>query len=203
MYMNHPNKYRNKTDRIYRTLLKSTNEDRTSYRIAKETGISTSWVYYVLEVLESKGFIIDTKVIKPKKLLRAWANRPDRRLYREYHIRDPKDVLLKSSYEYVLTTYYADNLIAQYLFPRYFDIYIHFDDAKNWHDYLMKHGLYGRGNFRVFVDDEYVFRNKKVINDYSVVSIQQLIVDLLREGAECTHAAELLMEQYYGENRII
>jgi hypothetical protein len=199
-YIN-PQKYRNKTERIYRVLLNRPYKHRTPYKIAKLTKISPSWVYYILDVLESKGILRNGKIVQPKTLLINWANRRDRRSYRDYHIRDPVQVLLKKPFEYALTTYYAENQISNYLFPQYYEIYIRFKDINNWHRYLSKRGLVGGGNFRIILADEFVFWKRRVVNDFPIVSVQQLIVDLLREGPECIEAAELLMEKYYGRNR--
>ena len=122
VYIENPQNKRNKTARIYQVLLSIPYKKRTPYSIAKLTGISPSWVYYVLDILESKGLIVDTEVIQPRELLLDWANRPGRRRFREYHIRNPEKVLLRSQIEYVLTSYFAENLVGQYLFPRYFDV---------------------------------------------------------------------------------
>jgi hypothetical protein len=49
------------------------------------------------------------------------------------------------------------------------------------------------------LSDENVFWDGKKIQGWTIVSIQQLIVDLLREGVECTEAAELLIRRFYND----
>jgi len=48
-----------------------------------------------------------------------------------------------------------------------------------------------------FLTDEHVFWNRIEVKEWPIVSIQQLIVDLLREGAECREAAEILIRRFY------
>jgi hypothetical protein len=45
--------------------------------------------------------------------------------------------------------------------------------------------------------DDHVFFERQEIEGWPVVSIQQLIVDLLRTGAECVEAANLLIRREY------
>ncbi len=83
------------------------------------------------------------------------------------------------------------------MFLRRFDIYIKIKDDFNWHSYLQNHGVTGKGNFRVLLTDDHIFWKNKKIRNTNVVSIQQLILDLLREGAECEEAADILIRRFY------
>ena len=76
------------------------------------------------------------------------------------------------------------------------DIYIHEKDSNRWHKKLMENGLVGKGNVRILLADEHVFWDRILEGSMKTVSIQQLIVDLMREGGVCMEAAEMLMERY-------
>lgn len=99
--------------------------------------------------------------------------------------------------EYALTGYFAENLVGHYLFPRYYELYINDHCIEDWHNLLIKSGYVGKGNVKIFFTDQHVFFEKYDVEGWPVVSIQQLIVDLMREGAECGEAAELLMKRIY------
>jgi hypothetical protein len=109
----------------------------------------------------------------------------------------PKKVLENANMKYALTTYFAEQLMGNYLFPRKFDLYVLLEDAHDWHIYMAENGYVGKGNVRIILGDEHVFWDGKTIENWPTVSIQQLIVDLLREGAECNEAAEILISRYY------
>ncbi|MCX6651936.1 MAG: hypothetical protein NT137_01065 [Methanomassiliicoccales archaeon] len=69
--------------------------------------------------------------------------------------------------------------------------------ARRWNDLITKSGHIGVGNLQVIVADEHVFYESERVNGQSLVSIQQLIVDLYRTGAECTEAADPLVRRWY------
>lgn len=189
--------YGSKVDRIYRILLDPQNGRKTWYSIAKKASVSYGWAYKVLKGLEERKMIKGLKLKKPREVFELWLARPDLRRFREYHVKDPKKVLTNAGLDYALTGYFAENLMGQYLFPRLFEFYIKKGDALKWHKYLSKNGLVGRGNVRVMIDDEHVFYNRRKIDGWPVVSPQQVIIDLLREGAECVEAADLLIKRCY------
>jgi hypothetical protein len=60
---------------------------------------------------------------------------------------------------------------------------------------MTKNGLYGKGNVRIIVTDEHIMYGKRSIDGLSIVSIPQLIVDLIKEGGPCQEAAEMLMKR--------
>ena len=55
----------------------------------------------------------------------------------------------------------------------------------------------GKGNFRLFLDDEHVFYHNIQKKDFRIVSIPQLILDLLREEGVAVEAAHMLMKREY------
>jgi hypothetical protein len=189
--------YTDKIERIYRVLLSRKIKGLTWYRIAKEADTSYGWTHRTLKELEALGLIDGSKVVDPKGLFNKWSERKDRRLFRDYHVQNPEDVLGHAKLDFAYTGYYAENLIGHYLFPRYRELYIRPKDAASWHTYLSNHGYVGKGNVQVIVADEHVFYERGTIDDKPVVSIQQLIVDLYRTGAECAEAADLLVKRSY------
>jgi len=186
-----------KIERIFRILLSIPKSKRSWYQIAKMANVSYGWAYKILSELQNNNIIRGSIIRKPRQLFLIWAKRPTNILFRQYHIQKPKELLYNIEFDYVLTTYYAEQLVGNYLFPTFYDIYIHKQDANNWHRQLSKKGYVGKGNLRVFLTDEHVFWNRKEIKEWPIVSIQQLIVDLLREGAECREAAEILIRRFY------
>jgi hypothetical protein len=60
---------------------------------------------------------------------------------------------------------------------------------------LTVEGLVGKGNLRLLIADEHVFYGAFKRQSLMVVSIPQLIVDLLEEGGVCIEAAEKLINK--------
>jgi len=188
-----------KVDRIYRVLLSKEKSGLTWYRIAKYAEVAYGWAYQILKVLERKGIIKGYKVKKPRRLFDVWADRPDTRMYREYHIQEPKRVLKGIKMDFAFTGHFAENLMNGYLFPRYYDLYIRHEDALAWHRRMVENGYVGTGNVRIFLADAHVFFERRKVDGWPTVSVQQLIVDLIREGAECAEAADLLIKRFYND----
>jgi len=191
-------RYGMKVERIYRILLSIPYKKRTWYRIAKDADADYHWTTNILKELQGLGVVDGSKVNRPQDLFTIWANRPTPTHYREYHLQEPLNTIKGAEYDFAVTTYYAEQLVGDYLFPRYMDIYIRKKDANRWHELLIKNGYVGKGNIRLLLADEHVFWSANEHHPIKIVSIQQLIVDLLREGGVCTEAAELLMERFYG-----
>ncbi|MHB8603464.1 MAG: hypothetical protein ACYC9R_12595 [Nitrosotalea sp.] len=114
---------------------------------------------------------------------------------REYMVREPLGILSTTDMKYALTTYSAENLVQGYLFPSRVDFYIDPADLKKWHLLLSEKGLVGKGNVRILMTDNHVFYNSFVKNGLMIVSMPQLIVDLLVEGVVAVEAAEKLLEK--------
>jgi len=110
--------------------------------------------------------------------------------------REPLELLRKTELKYALTTYQAENLVQHYLFPSRTDLYIMEEEFSRWHDLIVATGgLVGRGNLRLLIADRHVLYNASKIQELTVVSLPQLIVDLLAEGGPCVEAARLLLEK--------
>jgi hypothetical protein len=117
--------------------------------------------------------------------------------FREYNVQNPLHILENTKLKYALTTYYAESFTQHYLFPSRVDIYIQEEDAISWHTFLTKNGLVGKGNFRVLLDDKHVFYSNSKKKKIRIVSVPQLILDLLREQGVAVEAAQKLMKKEY------
>lgn len=182
-------------EKILRVILNHPQQNLTKYRIVKNSGANISWVIEFLKKLEKMGLVEGTKVKDYRKLVLFWRNLRKRPEFREYMVKKPLELLKKTDLQYALTTYQAENFVQQYLFPSRTDFYIDPKDRERWHRVLTEEGLAGKGNTRVLIEDIHVFYNTSNKNGLSIVSIPQLIVDLLEEGGPCTEAAEMLMKK--------
>ena len=187
-----------KRERILRVMLNHTDSVLTKYRISKKAETSFSWTHEFMMKLERDGYVKDSKVLDYEGLVRFWTKlrlKPDSK---DYLIQRPLELLRRSKLTYALTTYQAETLVQSYLFPSRIDLYVKRGDRGDWHDLLSREGLVGEGNVRVLFDDDHVFYDAVEIEGLRVVSMPQLIVDLLLEGGVCVEAAEMLMAKMGG-----
>jgi len=63
------------------------------------------------------------------------------------------------------------------------------------HSLLSEKGAMGGGNLQTLYTSKHVFFNSQNINDYTIVSTPQLILDLLIEGGPAIEAAEMLINK--------
>ena len=171
----------------------------TKYRISKLSGASYGWTHEYLKKLESSGLVKGTKVVNYKALiymLKFCMIKPARR---QYLLRGSTfDFLKQVSLKYALTTYAAENLVQKNLFPTRFDFYIMYKDVEKWHQAIMKSGgiyVHESGNARILITDDHVFDGAGKVGRLDVVSVPQLIVDLLNEGGICNESAEHLLQK--------
>jgi len=139
------------------------------------------------------GFLLNTKVVDYRGLIGHWKAIRIHPACHDFMIQDPDELLKETDLDYALTTYLGENLVQKYLFPSRYDIYIKIIHYERWKEKLSSEGLVGKGNFRVLVDDDHVFYNANLVYGLRVVSVPQLILDLLVEGGVCSEAAEMLM----------
>lgn len=189
-----------KKERILRVLLNFPNGKLSKYRIAKEAETSFPWVHEFLDDLDRLGYIEGTRVVNYSAVFEFWKNSRGHVQKKNFVINDPLSLLSEVRLKYALTTYQGENFVQGYLFPSRYDIYIEKEDFDSWNEVLKQHGLMGPGNFRLMIDDNHVFYNSIKINDYSVVSIPQLIVDLYIEGGVCGEAADSLVKRLAQNN---
>lgn len=181
---------------MLRVLLNQPDGGLTKYRTAKLSECSREWVIEFLRKLEAQGSVEQTKVLDYDGLIRLWSQIRLKPEHRDYMLRDPLALLRKAELQYALTTYQAENLIQQYLFPSRTDLYILEGERAKWHDWIVAEGgLVGKGNLRILTTDNHVFYEAFKIHGLTVTSVPQLIVDLLTEGGPCVEAAQLLLEK--------
>ena len=186
-----------KKERILRVLLKKPDGSLSLYRIAKEANCTHVWVINFLRTLEQKNLVEKTKVKDIQELFYYWKEINTYPQYREYNIQNPIEILKETKLKYALTSYYAENYTQKYLFPSRVDIYIKQQDFNDWHTLLIKKGLVGKGNMRLLLEDDHVFYANIKKKGIRIVSIPQLILDLLREEGVAIEAAHLLMKREY------
>jgi hypothetical protein len=192
-------------ERIIRTLLVEPNSSLTKYRLAKITETSFPWTHEFLNKLQTQKLVKNTTVTNYTGLINYWLQiktKPETK--KEYMHKNPIDLIQTSKLKYALTTYPAENLVQHYLFPSRIDLYIKKEDTEKWHEEITAEGLVGKGNLRLLItEDEHVFYGAFKRQDLTVVSIPQLIVDLLQEGGVCTEAAEKLINKMMVEQHAI
>ncbi|MDR2707235.1 MAG: hypothetical protein LBB87_00585 [Nitrososphaerota archaeon] len=192
-------------ERIIRALLVEPNGTLTKYKLSKIAETSFSWTHEFLNKLQTQNLSKDTAVTNYMGLINYWLqikNRPEQK--KEYMHKNPIDLIQASKLPYALTTYQAENLVQHYLFPSRIDLYVKREDVDKWHKELTTEGLVGKGNLRLLIaEDEHVFYGAFKRQDLTVVSIPQLIVDLLQEGGVCTEAAEKLINKMMAEQHVI
>ena len=111
-------------------------------------------------------------------------------------LRKPLEVLSRSDLKYALTTYQRRDLVQNYLFPSRVDFYIDPTDLpREGTALLFEGGARRKGEHSGSDGDTQVFYGASERSGLNIVSIPQLIVDLLTEGGVCVEAAEMLMEK--------
>jgi len=186
-------------ERIIRVLLNHSGEDITKYRVAQLAEASESWTRQYTEKLEEKSLIQGTQVVSPRELYQHWLEIRIEPNQLEVSLQQPMKLLEETELNYALTTYQAENLHQGFLFASTTDFYISSGQVDDWLEIVEQKGLLGGGNTRLRVLDDHVFYNSRNIDGFEIVSIPQLILDLLAEGGPCEEAAEKLIESFHGE----
>lgn len=181
--------------RVARILFNNPKGTLTKYRIAKLAGATYPWIHTLLRKLEKLGFIQQTKIIDFKGLMKWWLQYQPPPKYRSYMIQKPLELLREADLQYALTTYQAENMVQNYLFPSRTEIHIRLEDKQKWHELLAKKGLVGGGNVRIYYGDDHVFYNSFERRGLTLASIPQLIFDLYSEKVFCVEAADMLLEK--------
>lgn len=187
-----------KTDRIFRILLNNPQGNLTKYRISVLSKTEQIQVSLLLRQQESKKLVKDTKVVDYKGVIMEWARREVKFPSQRFMLKSIMELLRQVNLTYALTTYQAESMVNGYLFPTRTDLYINPFDFDKWHNTLVSSGaMVGGGNVTLRFYDEGVFYNSfKTKGGYSIVSIPQLIVDLVREGGVAVQAAEMLIKKH-------
>ncbi|MUW15807.1 hypothetical protein GJ633_15165 [Halorubrum sp. CBA1125] len=188
-------------ERIIRVLLNHSGEELTKYRVAKLAETSEPWTRQYTEKLEERGLVKGTEIVDLKGLYQAWLKQRIEPSQVEVSLQQPMELLTDTNLQYGLTTYQAENLHQGFLFTSTTDYYIAPDETNEWLEIVEEKGLLGGGNTRIRVLDDHVFYNQQTVDNFSTVSIPQLILDLLAEGGPCEEAADKLIDSYHGEQQ--
>ena len=189
-----------KRERILRILLNNPDGNLTAYAIHLKAECSQPWALNYLKKLERMKLIKNTKVIDIYGLFEYWLKIRSPIKYSEYHLKkDPLHIIKISELSYALTTYQADRIIHNYLFPTRTDFYILKEDLDLWHKCLLSNGLVGKGNTRIIIADPHLIKNSIKRQGFHLVSKSQLICDLLIEGGVAKDAANRLIGKWYSE----
>ncbi|MCK4614686.1 MAG: hypothetical protein KAU14_07775 [Thermoplasmata archaeon] len=187
-------------ERIIRVLLNTPDGTLTKYRVAKEAQCSISWTMEYLVKLKQLELVEGTKVLDIHELLTYWAKITRKPMRLEFFHHDPDQILRDIKCEFALTTYRAENLTNNYLFPTRTDIYVHQKDLNVWKQAISKGGLVGKGNIRLLISDSHVFYKKKRVRGLWIVSAPQLLLDLMMEGGVAREAYEIMVKRYVRQN---
>ena len=185
------------TDRIFRILMSNPDGTLTAYKISKLAGAHQYQVSLILRHLEDSKLVRRTSVTNYEGLLSKWARLGIKSQSQSYMLTNEMQILRNTKLPYALTTYRAESLVNRYLFPTRTDLYISSKDVTAWHNlFVEKYALVGGGNVRVRWYDDGVFYNSFMLEGYRIVSIPQLMVDLIREGGVAVQAEEMMLKVY-------
>jgi hypothetical protein len=161
------------------------------------TGAQEIQVSLLLRNLAGQKLVKGTKVTDYEGAIEKWAERPIRFQAQSYALPNVLRVLRHTYLEYAITTYRAESMINHYLFPTINEIYVRASDVDQWHNlFVRERAMVGGGNVRIRWYDDEVLRNSFLFQSYRLVTIPQLIVDLIRSGGVAVQAARQLIEKY-------
>ncbi len=190
-----------KKKRLLALLLEMDKDNKTKSALAKKIGSSRTWIIKFLREMTEKKYVRDFEVINPKAIFDLFhLLQNKKRTVRSYSIADTPAflnwmIMTKVKREYAFTTYQAENMVQQYLFPHKIEFYVKKEDVEAWHHDLSAKGLYGGGNVSLIVEEYDELFNKRKIGKWWIVNIPQLISDLFRENGPATEAGEMLFEK--------
>lgn len=200
-----------KATRVIRTLLQSPGEQTTITELAKTCDMSPAGVYFVVDLLETRGFVTrgeDRRInlAEPDRLLREWAknwswekSRPN--YYFSFDktsdqiVKKVSEATERLRVEYALTGLAGASFVAP--FVRFSDVSFY---LKSGGEQLVKEldlRPVTSGANVVILDpyDEGVFSGTRVIRGVRVVSDVQLFVDLYNNPARGQEQAEAVFDK--------
>jgi hypothetical protein len=206
-----------KSSRIIRVLLVHPGRSWVLRELAKEAQISLGMSYYVTSSLAQMGYITRNKsnrliLTDPYRLIRQWAasyNYLFLNKFSDYYTFDTEFETFLSRLtklpdqvrgKYALTLHSAAWLIAPYVRPTDFHIYIHPDSGRKelaaFTENLDISPIERSGNVKLVTPyDEGVFYCSKLVNGVRTVSSVQLYVDLYNHPGRGEEAAGKLFEK--------
>jgi hypothetical protein len=150
-----------------------------------------------LRKIETKKLVKKTKILDIDKLIDYYLSIMPKLKNFDFYVQEPVKFLQQAKLDYAITTYAADNFTTKQLFPSRYDAYVNEEDITKWKVLVLKNGLLGKGNLRLIItNDKAIFKESQIIKGIRIVSIQQLLIDLKREGGVCMEAYEILVKRY-------
>lgn len=209
--------FERKSSRVLRVLLSRPGEKWTLRELAKEASVSLGMSHYVSEALARMGLTTREEsgrlvLIEPQRLLKQWAaatNYSVLNVFQEFYTFDTEFEVFLSKFKrlpprlnhsYALTLHAAAWLVAPYVRPNDFHLYIHPSMDKEGSLLLAKSlGLSPAettGNVKLVTPyDEGVFSGSAQAEGVNVVSMVQLYVDLYNYPGRGEEAAEKVFEK--------
>jgi hypothetical protein len=206
-----------KSSRIIRALLVHPGRSWVLRELAKEAQVSLGMVHYVTSSLIQMGFASRDEsnrliLTDPYRLIRQWAasyNYLFQNKFSEYYTFDTEFETFLSRFtklpdqvrgKYALTLHSAAWLVAPYVRPTDFHIYIHPDIGRKelavFAESLNISPIERSGNVKLVTPyDEGVFYASKLVNKVRIVSSVQLYVDLYNHPGRGEEAAGKLLEK--------
>jgi DNA-binding Lrp family transcriptional regulator len=183
--------------RIIKRLLEKPNGQWTKYGLAKASGCSRQWVIELLRTLEKAGLVSGTRVTDKMGLVRLGASiAPGPLRVLDCYHQGPVELLKRLGVEYALTTTYAENEVTKHLFKTRCDAYVTEAAMKKLWGIIIKEGLLGKGNLRLMIPtDPDVISEASVVRTIRIVSLGQLMLDLMKEGGVCVQAVEEMVKR--------
>lgn len=200
-----------KSTRVIRALLQAPSEPTSLTKLAAATSMSLAGVYFVVDRLETKGFVTrDNRrlitVTEPRRLLLEWAQNwsvERSRVTRCFSFEKSPELLIPKisdaakglGLDYALTGMAGASMVAP--FVRYDDIWFYVDGDKNRFIEALDLRPVSSGANAVILEpyDEGVFMGAREITGSRVVSDIQLFVDLYAYPARGQEQAMHLMEK--------
>ena len=186
-----------KSVRMIKLLLEHPDGSLTRYGLAKSSETSQPYGVKMIQKLEAKELVAGTRVLDMERLARYGVELlPHPVLVVEMYHAEPLEFLKRYSKKYALTTYFAENRLTHHLFPFRCDVYVTMPELEKLTAHIKKEGLLGAGNMRFMIPaDDRVIKESQNIRGVHVVSIGQLMMDLVKEGGVCMEAFEMLVER--------
>ena len=200
-----------KATRVIRALLEKPLENMRVTDIAYKCDMSPAGVYYVLNQLEDKGYIVRTekkeiKVVEAKRLLLDWANNwkveknPAERYFSFARSVDELIDKINSSareldYKYALTGMAGASLVSP--FVRYNDVWLYLsgDSEKLIKELDLRPVLTGANVVILKPYDKGVFMGEREIRGKNIVSDIQLFLDLYKNPARGEEQAKWILDK--------
>lgn len=194
-------------ERVIRVLLNR--KSMKLRQLAKEANVPLGVTVKNTNALEKSGYIekkVNTSVINPNKLLKAWAYTTSVRELRkvefsgaerpQFIMKKIANLLSKNNIKYAFTLFSATEILSPYVTPAETHLYTLEKDQERIKNLFEKESILPaqKGNVICFLVDQSYFYNIQNIHNFNIVSVSQLYIDLSSYGGRGEDAAQHLLE---------